>query len=147
MEPQPYLGIIGAIFGIFLGSHMLACVWFAVGSTDETRACIDYNATDKITGQRCINTGEGWYRQVDGWVARKQYSPYTDLSTKYMDSLWSIFTQDFAYTTGENAVGAFAILVVGLIYGSLAGCISSIMMTLGVRRFSHLQLVVGAPYY
>ena len=48
-----------------------------------------------------------------------------------MDSMYTIFTEKFAWTTAEQTVGVFGTLIIGLIYGSLAGVISSIMVTLG----------------
>jgi hypothetical protein len=45
--------------------------------------------------------------------------------------MYTIFTEKFAWTTAEQTVGVFGTLIIGLIYGSLAGVISSIMVTLG----------------
>ena len=32
-------GIIGTVFAILLTSHLLACIWYAVGSSDSQDAC------------------------------------------------------------------------------------------------------------
>jgi hypothetical protein len=59
-----------------------------------------------------------------------------------MDSMYAVFTAEFAYTTSEKGVGVFSELVVGFIYGSLAGVISSVMMTMGVgQQDSMLKLL------
>ena len=59
-----------------------------------------------------------------------------------MDSIYSVFTAEFAYTSAENGIGVLGELVVGFIYGSLAGVISSIMVTMGVgQQDSMLKLL------
>lgn len=51
-----------------------------------------------------------------------------------MCSIYSVFTAEYAYTSGEKGIGVLSELIVGFIYGSLAGVISSIMVTLGVGQ-------------
>ena len=51
------------------------------------------------------------------------------LATRYIRSLYSVFSGGFAYTEAENFFGIVATLVVGFIYGGLAGVLSTIMMT------------------
>jgi hypothetical protein len=43
----------------------------------------------------------------------------------------------FAYTESENLFGVFATLIVGFIYGGLAGVLSSIMMTQNAGEQQH----------
>ena len=81
-------------------------------------------------------------RAVPGWVARSDYPEATTLGTKYMDSMYSVFTAEFAFTSAEKGIGVLGELVVGFIYGSLAGVISSIMVTMGVgQQDSMLKLL------
>jgi hypothetical protein len=49
-------------------------------------------------------------------------------------SMYSVFTAEHAYTSSEKGVGVLGELVVGFIYGSLAGVISNVMVTLGVGQ-------------
>eukprot|EP01051_Picozoa_sp_SAG22_P010048 SAG22_NODE_879_length_6707_cov_14.725787_6_plen_196_part_00 len=64
--------------------------------------------------------------------------------TRYMRSMYTIFSAEFAYTVKENAFGVFATLVVGFIYGGLAGVLSSIMQTQSVgqqeQMLRHIQI-------
>ena len=83
-----------------------------------------------------------WQKNVRGWVSRRAYPDASTLGTKYMDSMYSVFTAEYAYTSSEKGVGVLGELVVGFIYGSLAGVISSIMVTMGVgQQDSMLKLL------
>ena len=81
-------------------------------------------------------------KAVRGWVSRRAYPDASTLGTKYMDSMYSVFTAEYAFTSSEKGVGVLGELVVGFIYGSLAGVISSIMVTMGVgQQDSMLKLL------
>ena len=97
--------------------------------------------TDR-TNQGDDGSGGGWVVQVPGWVVRANYSAAIGLNTKYSESLYSVFKSKFAFTATEMRLAVLAELVLGLIFGSLAGVISSIMMTLGAgQQDSMLKLL------
>ena len=73
-----------------------------------------------------------------GDAAKTRPGQKLPLATRYIRSLYSVFSGEFAYTESENLFGVFATLVVGFIYGGLAGVLSSIMMTQNAGEQDHM---------
>jgi CRP-like cAMP-binding protein len=128
-----YLGLIMTMFGIFFAMHMMSCFWYLVGTAGGERKLL--GADGAIT----IQEYSGWVevdptwcgKDGDGYCVLEEIATNVPLGTRYVRSLYTTFQKDFAYTVMENVFGIFGELVVGFIYGGLAGVISSIMMTQG----------------
>jgi tetratricopeptide (TPR) repeat protein len=138
-DVTPYLGSMGTIATIIISGHFLACLWFHAGMRHGSIDCDPEHEYADILGRigdtDCVPDGDGGHHfPVAGWVLRQDYPEATSLGTKYIDSVYSVFKSKFAYTGNEMRVGILSELVLGLIFGSLAGVISAIMMTLGAGQ-------------
>lgn len=138
-DVTPYLGSIGTLATIVVSGHFLSCLWFFVGNAYGTIDCDPTHEYADILGRigdtECVEKpGGGHHFPVSGWVIRQDYPEATSLGTKYIDSVYSVFKSKFAYTGNEMKVGIMSELVLGLIFGSLAGVISGIMVTLGAGQ-------------
>lgn len=135
-DMTPYLGSVGTLATIVISGHFLACLWFHAGNRYGSIDCDPAHEYADILGRigdtECVEKeGGGYHFPVAGWVIRQDYPEATSLGTKYIDSVYSVFKSKFAYTGNEMKVGIMSELVLGLIFGSLAGVISGIMVTLG----------------
>eukprot|EP01043_Picozoa_sp_COSAG02_P030124 COSAG02_NODE_1909_length_10419_cov_238.761725_7_plen_1462_part_00 len=138
-DVTPYLGSIGTLGTIVISGHFLSCLWFYCGNAYGTIDCDPTHEYADILGRigdtECVEKpGGGYHFPVSGWVIRQDYPEATTLGTKYIDSVYSVFKSKFAYTGNEMKVGIMSELVLGLIFGSLAGIISGIMVTLGAGQ-------------
>ena len=135
-DVTPYLGTIGTLATIVISGHILTCLWFYFGNAYGSIDCDPTHEYADILGRigdaECVaKEGGGHHFPVSGWVIRQDYPEATSLGTKYIDAMYSVFKSKFAYTGSEMKVGIMSELVLGLIFGSLAGVISAIMVTLG----------------
>ena len=64
-----------------------------------------------------------------GTIHDKSSPGYVSFGTRYIRSMYTIFNSEFAYTWQESVFGVFGTLVIGFIYGGIAGVLSSLMMT------------------
>ena len=111
-----YLGSLGTLFLIVVSTHMMTCIWYAAGlSSGFSSPCdpedlespfgfgirdMDPDLLEKIGGEEecLLAPGNGGYEvQISGWVVRANYSQATALSTRYAESLYSVFKSKFAY--------------------------------------------------
>jgi hypothetical protein len=84
-------------------------VWYFIGCTDAG------DTTGWVTNE---GTHLGW-----------EENSVKSLVSRYSASMWSVFAGRWAFTEQEMLFSVFAELVIGLIYGALAGVMSSLMMS------------------
>lgn len=136
-DVTPYLGSASTIAIIFVSGHFLTCLWYSAGDAYGTIDCDPTHEYADILGRightECVEKegGDGHHFPIPGWVILQEYPAATTIGTKYIDSMYSVFKSKFAFTGSEMKVSILSELVLGLIFGSLAGLISSIMVTLG----------------
>ena len=139
-DVTPYLGTVGTIFVVIISGHFLTCLWYYFGMRHGSIICEpghEYvDLLERIGDAECLPNGDGHHHfAVAGWVLRQQYPNSTTISTKYIDSMYSVFVMpDIAGTGSELKIALMSELVLALIVGCLAGVMSSIMMTMGAGQ-------------
>ena len=116
-----YMSMYVLVFVIVFLSHMLSCFFYLVGDTSEDCNWVGHG-TCTVNG-----TLHGWvYEQ---WGDDDQVAEVS-VSTRYFTSMFYVFNalEPHFETGGEKGFAIFANLVMGIIYGSLAGVISTIMI-------------------
>ncbi len=108
LDMSQYMHMAATLAAITCVAHFVSCLWYLVGTMDDEE--VDGWVTNSHTGLQ--------------WETRK-----TNLPILYSTAMYSIFSGQWAFTGHERLFSIFAELVVGLIYGALAGVMSSIMMT------------------
>ncbi len=107
-DVSQYVSSTATLVMIGWAAHFLSCLWYAVGTG---RSHIDGWVTNSETGLL--------------WEIEDQVT----LGTRYIASMHSILNAQWAFTNSEKIFSVFGELVMGLIYGALAGLMSSIMMS------------------
>ena len=139
---EAYLGIILTFATIIFVAHNMACFWYLVGTSSGSAQLRTEHSNGTVTYETAV---------VPGWVERDRmwcdptgimpiggepvcHMPLVEIQRlpfgiRYIRSLYTIFNSEFAYTAQESVFGVFGTLVIGFIYGGLAGVLSSLMMT------------------
>ena len=112
-DVSQYLSSTATLVMIVWAAHFLSCLWYTVGTG---RSHIDGWVTNSETGLR--------------WGIEDQVT----LGTRYIASMHSILKAEWAFTSSEKIFSVFGELIMGLIYGALAGLMSSIMMSAQVAE-------------
>ena len=165
-----YLRLVGTLATIAFAAHILACVWYFVGTVPRGRTdiegrvvyvCVDGSWSHQCTdsqfeldteGQKIEPMIYGW-AQLDklfggqddekGYITETQLNDIS-LGTRYIRSMFVIFTKDFSPGSPvENTLGVLSDLVVGFIYGSLAGVISTVMVSSSYGEQEYIQKMVA----
>ena len=108
-DVNKYLSITITLVIIGTVAHFVSCVWYFIGCTDAG------DTTGWVTNE---GTHLGW-----------EENSVKSLVSRYSASMWSVFAGRWAFTEQEMLFSVFAELVIGLIYGALAGVMSSLMMS------------------
>ena len=114
-----YMSMYFLVLVIVFLAHMLSCFFYMVGNTDEVCSWDGHG--------ECINgTLRGWV-EIEWGNANKNA---VSISTRYFTAMYYVFNalEPHFQTSGEKGFAVFANLVMGIIYGALAGVISTIMM-------------------
>eukprot|EP01052_Picozoa_sp_SAG31_P008812 SAG31_NODE_451_length_15511_cov_77.547301_6_plen_520_part_00 len=111
-----YIGIYAMFFAILLVAHLLGCFWYLVGTDSQTIPGVDGHP-DLL---------------VDGWTMQQEWEGRTPtLSTKYATSMaWAFNAIDNANTDAEKMFSVLAQVVVGFIFGAMAGVMSQLLASL-----------------
>eukprot|EP01043_Picozoa_sp_COSAG02_P026259 COSAG02_NODE_1507_length_12231_cov_56.431751_4_plen_780_part_00 len=164
----PYLGLLGTVASILFAAHMMACLWYFLGTTGEGRVDAEgravYECTDGAWSHTCTTfdldaNGQKITPMLYGWAQTDKLlggsddpkGYYTEaqlanvgLGTRYIRSMYVIFQKDFGPgTPAENTFAVMSELVVGFIYGGLAGVISSLMMSSSAGEQEYVQKIVA----
>ena len=114
-----YMSMYFLVLVIVFLAHMLSCFFYMAGNADE--ACTWEGIGD------CNENGT-----LTGWVATEWGEHTNDVSigTRYFTAMYYVFNalEPHFQTITEKGFAVFANLVMGIIYGALAGVISTIMM-------------------
>ncbi len=131
-----WLPAITMLFIILFLCHMLACAWYVAGGTFQ-----------ELSNARVIS---GWVLQEPDWYSEEQDLSGTcifdqtcrlqldltvqniSLATRYSTSLYYVFNAlEHGFTDTEKIVAVVSELTLGLIYGMLAGLMSSLLIVIG----------------
>ena len=111
--PHSARQILKVLLSITFVMHVQTCIWYAVGEADQV-----------------LPNGE----LVQGWVALQPWEPEENgtgvigVPDRYLGSLWSVMNMAENGTTSlERTVCVFFALVLGFIYGTLAGVLAATM--------------------
>ena len=114
-----YMSMYFLVLVIVFLAHMLSCFFYMAGDTNED--CNWPGVGD------CNEDGT-----LTGWVAIEWGDHTSDVSigSRYFTAMYYVFNalEPHFQTIGEKGFAVFANLVMGIIYGALAGVISTIMM-------------------
>ena len=96
---------------IGMAAHVLACIYYLIGTMDETTNGIE----------------------VQGWVTNKGtelnwHWMKPGVGTQYMVALSMAMRQEWTFTENEHLFSVFANLIIGLIYGALDALIITVFM-------------------
>lgn len=166
----PYLGLLGTLATILFAAHAMACGWYFMGTSSVAREDGDgnpvYECMDGTWSHTCAGTtfdldadGQKITPVIYGWAQTdKLFGGFDDpkgyyteeqlnnvaLGTRYIRSMFVIFQKEFGPgTSTENFFAVMSELVVGFIYGGLAGVISSLMMSSSAGEQEYVQKMVA----
>lgn len=127
-----YMELYGLVAIICLLAHMLSCFFYLVGDVDEEcffesdviPCSFDASKPDKAGVLR------GWVFMNFGAMAEPSLAP--TVAVRYWTSLYYVFNalEPHILTVGERGFATLAELVMAIIYGSIAGVMSTIMIGL-----------------
>ena len=75
------------------------------------------------------STGTVCVKRIKGWVENRAWPPPVSALTQYATSLFLVLKSDLAYTDAEKLFGILAEMIVGIIFGMVAGAISMVFMS------------------
>ena len=127
-----YVELYGLVAIICLLAHLLACFFYMIGDVDEN--C--YFESDAIPCTYDASQPDepgilrGWVFMEFGSMAEPSLSP--SIASRYWTSLYYVFNalEPHILTVGERGFAVMAELVMAIIYGSIAGVMSTIMIGL-----------------
>lgn len=132
VDLMQYMEMYALIAIICLLAHMLACFFYLIGDVDEE--CFFESDTIPCTYD-ASNPGEpgilrGWVFMEFGSMAEPSLAP--TLGARYWTSLYYVFNalEPHILTVAERGYAVMAELVIAIIYGSIAGVMSTIMIGL-----------------
>lgn len=136
VKTAQWLPAVTMLFVILFLCHILSCVWYMAGG-----------ATQTLGNGRLI---AGWVIQEPDWYSEEDYLSDAcvsdtsclhqldlqlkniSLGTRYSTSLYYVFNSlEHGFTNTEKIVAVVSELTLGLIYGMLAGLMSSILIVMG----------------
>eukprot|EP01048_Picozoa_sp_COSAG05_P014942 COSAG05_NODE_1744_length_4158_cov_8.451589_3_plen_578_part_00 len=149
-----YMPLMFTMFAILFSAHMMACLWWFIGTSDGERtifACANAdcsatvaNGTEavlpwaKVDPMWCGSTNE----ELSDCATRVDMTEVA-LGARYIRSMFNIFNKEVVNTEAEHFFAVVSELVVGFIYGGLAGVISSLMMNSGASEQEMVQKMVA----
>jgi hypothetical protein len=136
VKTAQWLPAISMLFIILFLCHMLSCAWYLAGDTIQTLS------NDKLIAGWVIQEPD-WYRGeehldptcVNDDVCRHQLEAQVQnisLTTRYSTSMYYVFNAlERGFTDSEKVLAVISELTLGLIYGMLAGLMSSLLIVMG----------------
>ena len=131
----PVMSLVFTLFSILFAAHLMACVWWMIGTTPGERLDVLANGTEVVVAvQPWAEQDELWCgssnEQLDSCMDRIDLNA-VPLGTRYIRSMFSIFEKWSVNTELEATFAVCSELITGFIYGGLAGVMSTIMMSSG----------------
>lgn len=147
-------GLVSEVSGFFVlfliivyVGHLLACFWYYVGTANDAPTTlgdgIPHMSQGWVQREYCCLNGEA-AGECEGMSCSTSQFANVPLGQRYISSLYYVFNAlERAYTQAERGYAVFAELCVGFIFGSLAGLMSSLMITLRGNEVCSPHLVIN----
>ena len=127
-----YMELYGLVAIICLLAHMLSCFFYLVGDVDEECFFESDVIPCSFDASKPEEAGvlRGWVFMNFGAMAEPSLAP--TIAVRYWTSLYFVFNalEPHILTVGERGFATLAELVMAIIYGSIAGVMSTIMIGL-----------------
>ena len=149
-----YMPLVFTMFAILFSAHMMACLWWFIGTSDGERTIfVCMNADCSLTVANGTEAVVPWAKVDPMWCgsttqelndcATRVDLAEVSLGARYIRSMFNIFNKEVVNTEAEHFFAVVSELVVGFIYGGLAGVISSLMMNSGASEQEMVQKMVA----
>ena len=135
--------LVALIMIVLYITHLIACLWYWVGGTDDINAdCFEAanpDGEDSGGGEETIILVKGSAAsgacKVEGWVSKQGWGPGVSYRTRWLRAFyWGITTLTTvgygditASTNGEMVFASMAELVGTMVFGTLVGTVGSIV--------------------
>jgi CRP-like cAMP-binding protein len=133
-------GFLFVFMLILYAGHLLACCWYIIGTSNELMPTISlsdelssWEGRGWVQAEYCCSDGE--LPPCDGGASSRPCSvemlALVPIGDRYITSLYYVFNAlEAANTNSERGFAVFAELCVAFIFGSLAGVMSALSLTL-----------------
>ena len=148
----PYLRLVLTVFVILFASHLMSCIWYMIGiqSSDWRRVTmLSTNGTRYWVDEEIV----GWAKQESHWCGGSADQKGTcatlvnpsavGLGVRYSRSLYNIFDKNNVNTAAEAVFAVVSEIIIGFIYGGLAGVMSSLMMSGGSSQQAYMTQMMA----
>lgn len=135
MIVQEYMGIGFTIATIVLMAHFLSCLWYVVGLENQVVTAglqgRELGRADLWAGPRST-TVLSWVNEQP-WFEQNSTEFTVTTSTRYITSMYYVLNalDGYGQTDSEKLMGVVALIFTIVIKGSVAGIMSSMLITLG----------------